>query len=149
MSSLCPSTWTTTVELRNSPPRTATACAALRLTLARPLPLSRSSLSGRSSVRQTQRRTLDAHQLHHAVDHRHKRLHLRHIAHLLQTRFSSVGGTLSQLVLGRLRNLEPKPPVPRYEWERPGVLIHLDVKTLSRFRKLGHRITGDLQTGCT
>jgi transposase InsO family protein len=37
--------------------------------------------------------------------------------------------------------------VQRYEWERPGDLIHVDVKTLARFRKVGHRITGDRQQG--
>jgi transposase InsO family protein len=37
--------------------------------------------------------------------------------------------------------------VQRYEWERPGVLIHPDGKTLARFRKVGHRITGDCQKG--
>ena len=46
-----------------------------------------------------------------------------------------------------LRNLEPKQPVQRYEWERPGGLIHVDVKTLARFRKVGHRITGNRQQG--
>ncbi|MFQ6539329.1 MULTISPECIES: DDE-type integrase/transposase/recombinase [Aphanothece] len=35
----------------------------------------------------------------------------------------------------------------RYEWERPGDLIHLDVKSLARFRKAGHRITGNRQQG--
>jgi hypothetical protein len=64
-------------------------------------------------------------------------LHLRHIARLLQAPFSTVARTLSGLGLGRLRNLEPKPPVQRYEWERPGDLIHVDVKTLARFRKVG------------
>jgi len=29
---------------------------------------------------------------------------------------------------GRLRNLDPKPPVQSYEWERPGDLIHIDAK---------------------
>ena len=48
---------------------------------------------------------------------------------------------------GRLRNLEPKPPVQRYERERPGDLIHIDVKKLARFRKVGHRITGNRQQG--
>ena len=35
----------------------------------------------------------------------------------------------------------------RYEWERPGDLIHLDIKSLARLRKVGHRITGDRQQG--
>jgi len=31
----------------------------------------------------------------------------------------------------------------RYEWSRPGALLHMDVKKLGRFRKPGHRVTGD------
>ena len=43
--------------------------------------------------------------------------------------------------LARLRNLEP-PTVPvRYERERPGELLHLDIKRLGRFDRVGHRIT--------
>lgn len=30
----------------------------------------------------------------------------------------------------------------RYEWSRPGALLHLDVKKLGRFRVPGHRVTG-------
>jgi transposase InsO family protein len=30
----------------------------------------------------------------------------------------------------------------RYEWSRPGALLHMDVKKLSRFRIPGHRVTG-------
>ena len=105
------------------------------------------SLADRRSVRRNQRRTLDPQQLQRAVDLRHQRLHLRHIARLLGAPFSTVARTLSRLGLGRLRNLEPKPPVQRYEWERPGDLIHIDVKSLARFRQVGHRITGDRQQG--
>jgi transposase InsO family protein len=46
-----------------------------------------------------------------------------------------------------LLNLDPKPPVRRYEWARPGDLIHIDITSLARFRKVGHRITGDRQQG--
>jgi len=105
------------------------------------------SLADRRSVRRIQRRTLDPQQLQRAVDLRHQRLHLRHIARLLRAPFSTVARTLSRLGLGRLRNLEPKPPVQRYEWERPGDLIHIDVKSLARVRQVGHRITGDRQQG--
>ena len=31
----------------------------------------------------------------------------------------------------------------RYEWSRPGALLHLDVKKLARFSVPGHRATGD------
>jgi hypothetical protein len=34
------------------------------------------------------------------------------------------------------------PPVVRYEWKRPGDLIHLDAKKLGGIRGVGHRITG-------
>ena len=78
---------------------------------------------------------------------RHQRLHLRHIARLLAAPFSTVARALNRLGLGRLRNLDPKPPVQRYERERPGDLIHIDVKKLARFRKVGHRITGNRQQG--
>nr|WP_255090598.1 helix-turn-helix domain-containing protein [Vulcanococcus limneticus] len=103
------------------------------------------SLADRRSVRRTQRRTLDPQQLQHAVELRHQRLHLRHVARLVQAPFSTVARLLNRLGLGRLRNLDPKPPVHRYEWDRPGDLIHIDIKTLARFRKVGHRITGDRQ----
>ena len=36
-----------------------------------------------------------------------------------------------------------QPPPRRYEWSRPGALLHLDVKRLARFREPGHRATGD------
>jgi transposase InsO family protein len=34
----------------------------------------------------------------------------------------------------------------RYEWSRPGALLHLDVKKLARFSVPGHRVTGDRTT---
>lgn len=105
------------------------------------------SLADRRSVRRTQRRTLDPCRLQRAVELRHQRLHLRHIARLLTAPFSTVARALNRLGLGRLRNLEPKPPVQRYERQTPGDLIHIDVKKLARFRKVGHRITGNRQQG--
>jgi transposase InsO family protein len=33
--------------------------------------------------------------------------------------------------------------VRRYERQRPGELIHIDIKKLGRFNRIGHRITGD------
>jgi transposase InsO family protein len=105
------------------------------------------SLADRRSVRRTQRRTLDPRHLQHAVELRHQRLHLRHISRLLAAPFSTVARALNRLGLGRLRNLEPKTPVQRYERQTPGDLIHIDVKKLARFRKVGHRITGNRQEG--
>jgi len=39
--------------------------------------------------------------------------------------------------------LEPAEPVRRYEHERPGEMIHIDIKKLGRFNRIGHRITRD------
>jgi transposase-like protein len=105
------------------------------------------SLADRRSVRRIQRRTLDPRHLQQAVELRHQRLHLRYIARLLAAPFSTLARVLSRLGPGRLRNLDPKPPVHRYELERPGDLIHIDVKKLARYRKIGHRITGSRQQG--
>jgi transposase InsO family protein len=44
--------------------------------------------------------------------------------------------------LGRLRSLEPAEPVVRYERERPGELLHVDIKKLGRIDGAGHRVTG-------
>ena len=105
------------------------------------------ALVDRRSVRRTQRWTLDPQHLQRAVELRHQRLHLRHIARLLAAPFSTVARVLNRLGLGRLRNLEPKPLVQRYERETPGDLIHIDVKKLARFCRVGHRITGNRQQG--
>jgi hypothetical protein len=56
---------------------------------------------------------------------------------------------MNALGLGRLRNLEPQKPVQRYQWERPGDMIHVDTKQLARFERVGHRITGGRRHGCT
>ena len=37
----------------------------------------------------------------------------------------------------------PRAGARRYEWSRPGALLHLDVKRLARFHEPGHRVTGD------
>jgi len=46
---------------------------------------------------------------------------------------------------GRSRLLEPKPraEIVSYERERPGELVHIDVKKLARIIVPGHRVTGD------
>jgi len=56
---------------------------------------------------------------------------------------ATVSRILKRLGLNRLSALEPAEPVRRYERERPGELIHLDIKKLGRFKRIGHRITGD------
>ena len=64
------------------------------------------------------------------------------IAQALGLARSTVGLALRRLKLNRLDRLEPRPVAIRYERERPGELLHLDIKTLGRFDRIGHRITG-------
>ena len=56
---------------------------------------------------------------------------------------STVGRILTRHGLNRWRDLEPAEPVRRYERESPGEMIHLDIKKLGKFNRVGHRITGD------
>jgi hypothetical protein len=58
---------------------------------------------------------------------------------------STVAAVLKLRGLERLSRLTSKPAVVRYERERPGELLHLDTKKLGRFRRVGHRITGNRQ----
>jgi transposase InsO family protein len=65
------------------------------------------------------------------------------IARRLGRPVSTVGLVLHRRGLGRLAALVPRPPVIRYQKERPGELIHIDIKKLGRIEGVGHRITGD------
>jgi transposase InsO family protein len=56
---------------------------------------------------------------------------------------ATVSRVLQRLGLNRLSALEPAEPIRRYERERPGELIHIDIKKLGKFNRVGHRITGD------
>jgi transposase InsO family protein len=56
---------------------------------------------------------------------------------------ATVSRILWRLGLNRISALEPAEPVRRYEREHPGDLIHIDIKKLGRFDRVGHRITGD------
>jgi transposase InsO family protein len=56
---------------------------------------------------------------------------------------ATVSRVLRRLGLNRIRDLEPAEPERRYERETPGELLHIDIKKLGRFERVGHRITGD------
>ena len=56
---------------------------------------------------------------------------------------ATVSRVLARLGLNKLSALEPAEPVVRYERAHPGEMIHLDIKKLGRFDRVGHRITGD------
>ena len=55
------------------------------------------------------------------------------IAERLEMAISTVSAVLRRLGLGRGWDRR-REPVVRYEWERPGDLIHIDIKKLGRFR---------------
>jgi transposase InsO family protein len=56
---------------------------------------------------------------------------------------ATVARILGRHGLSRLKNLEPKEPDRRYQRDRPGELLHFDIKKLARFGCVGHRITGN------
>ena len=60
---------------------------------------------------------------------------------------ATVSRILKKLGLNRLSALEPAEPPRRYQRDRPGELIHIDIKKLGRFDRIGHRITGDPRQG--
>ena len=64
------------------------------------------------------------------------------IAETLDMALSTVSGILTRIGMGKLGRLGFE-PARRYERERPGELIHIDVKKLGRIeRGAGHRVTG-------
>jgi transposase InsO family protein len=64
------------------------------------------------------------------------------IAEVLSMPLSTVSGILARIGMGRLGRLGQEPP-ERYERDRPGELIHVDVKKLGRIQGgAGKRVTG-------
>ena len=96
----------------------------------------------RSAPRRVQRR-LSPYWQNRVLDLRKKRRTAAEIARHFSLPRITVSRVLARHGLGRLRALEPVEPVVRYERERPGELVHFDVKKLGRFGQIGHRIHGD------
>jgi len=61
-----------------------------------------------------------------------QRLGPHRMSWLLGVARSTIYAVLRRLGLNRLRRLEPKVPVRRYEWPAPGDLVHYDTKKLGR-----------------
>jgi len=62
---------------------------------------------------------------------------------------STVARVLRRAGLARLRDIDPPEPARRYERERPGEMLHMDVKKLARIAgRIGHRIHGNRATRC-
>jgi transposase len=56
---------------------------------------------------------------------------------------ATVSRILKRLGLNRLAALESAEPVRRYERAAPGEILHIDIKKLGKFNRIGHRIAGD------
>jgi transposase InsO family protein len=68
------------------------------------------------------------------------------IADTLGMALSTVSGILTRIGLGRLGRIGLEPP-ERYERQRPGELVHIDVKKLGRIVVPGHAVTGNRRQG--
>lgn len=97
---------------------------------------------------------LDRSSAPHVIPHRTSEERVEAIAALRRLRFtgpeiaetlgmalSTVSGVLARIGMGRLGRLGLEPAV-RYERERPGELIHIDIKKLGRIARPGWRVWG-------
>lgn len=100
-------------------------------------------LLDRSSRPKTSPRRLPQPLITRIIDLRRQRRTGRFIARELAVSSASVSRVLRRAQLSRWRELEPAAPVVRYQRERPGELLHLDIKKLGRIVRTGHRITGN------
>jgi transposase InsO family protein len=74
---------------------------------------------------------------------RRTRMTAAEIAEALGMPLSTVSAVLKRVGLGKRSRLEPPEPPNRYERERAGELIHIDIKKLGRIHNgPGHRVTG-------
>src|SRR5215210_3843077 len=60
------------------------------------------------------------------------------IAETLAMPVSTVSAILLRIGLGKRSRLEPPEPANRYQRQRPGELVHVDVKKLGRIERIGH-----------
>lgn len=67
----------------------------------------------------------------------------RAIAQVLAVSRATVSRVLRRAGLSRWRELEPQPPVRRYERAAAGELVHFDIKKLGRIERPSHRVTGN------
>ena len=56
---------------------------------------------------------------------------------------ATISRILKRLGLNRLSALEPAEPIRRYERATPGEIVHIDVKKLGKFNRIGHRVSND------
>jgi len=77
---------------------------------------------------------------------RRRRWTMERIARELGVSRATVQRTLARAGLSRLSALDPVELPRRYERQRPGELLHIDIKKLGRIGRAGHRVNGDRTT---
>ena len=100
-------------------------------------------LLDKSSRPEKSPRAIEPHAALAIVELRRKLFLQARIASYMGVSRATVSRVLRRAGLSRLSDLRPDEPVQRYELEHPGELLHIDIKKLGRFDKVGHRITGD------
>jgi transposase InsO family protein len=104
---------------------------------------SRAGMADRSSRPKRSPRQTAATIADEIVTLRRQRLTGKHIAKQTGVSVATVSRVLKRAGLSRLKDIEPAEPVRRYERDKPGEMIHIDIKKLGRFDRVGHRITGN------
>lgn len=100
-------------------------------------------LQDRTSRPHNQPRQTDAVVVGKIVALRRERRTGQHIALEVGVSPATVSRVLKRVGLSRMKDLDPPAEIRRYERQAPGDMIHLDIKKLGRFDRVGHRITGD------
>ena len=100
-------------------------------------------LVDRSSRPHRLRRPTSKERVAEIVALRRRRLCGKHIAKQVGVSPATVSRVLRAAGLSRMKDLDPVEPVRRYERDHPGELVHIDIKKLGKFNRIGHRITGD------
>lgn len=103
----------------------------------------RAGMADRSSRPRRSPNAIDRAVAERVIALRRRRFTGKHIAKEVGVSPATVSRVLARAGLSRLKDLEPAEPVRRYEREAPGDMIHIDIKKLGRFDRVGHRITGD------
>ncbi len=111
--------------------------------LARYLVDGAAGLLDKSSRPEQSPRSIEPHVALAIVELRRKLFLQAPIASYVAVSRATVSRVLRRAGLSRLSDLRADEPVQRYERDNPGELLHIDIKKLGRFDKVGHRNTGD------
>jgi transposase InsO family protein len=121
----------------------AVSAVTARKWLGRYLADGAAGLLDKSSRPEKSPRAIEPHVALAIVELRRKLYLQARIASYMGVSRATVGRVLRRAGLSRLSDLRPQEPVQRYERDNPGELLHIDIKRLGRFDRIGHRITGD------